>query len=69
MTWIKSSTHFKSDSMPRTPALRRRKTPTRKAVVRSVASSTAVETGQSISQLEHRLEQPRARFSHIKLAR
>ena len=46
-----------------------RKTPSRKAVLRSVASSTAVETGQSVAQLERKLQQPAVRFAHIKLAR
>jgi hypothetical protein len=54
--------------MPKT-VTPRRKTPSRKAVLRSVASSTAVETGQSVAQLERRLQQPRVRFPHIKLAR
>lgn len=44
--------------------------PSRKAVQRAVASSTAVETGRSVAQLEHSLRQaPSARFAHIKLAR
>jgi hypothetical protein len=46
-----------------------RKTPSRKAVRRSVASSTAVETGQNVAQLERRLQQPAARFPDVKLAR
>jgi len=45
------------------------KTPSRKAVLRAVASSTAVETGQSVVQLERSLQQPKVRFPHIKLAR
>jgi hypothetical protein len=51
---------------PETP---QRKKPSRKAVLRSVASSTAVETGQSVAQLERKLQQPTVRFAHIKLAR
>lgn len=46
-----------------------RKKPSRKAMLRSVASSTAVETGRSVAQLEQQLKQPTARFPHIKLAR
>ncbi|WP_394682468.1 hypothetical protein [uncultured Comamonas sp.] len=42
--------------------------PNQAAVLRAVASSTALETGQSIAELERRLQQP-ARFPHIKLAR
>lgn len=37
--------------------------------MRAVASSTALETGQSVVELEKRLQQPRTRFAHIKLAR
>ncbi len=51
-------------------------TPTRKpfnqrAMLRAVASSTALETGQSVLQLEEKLQrlQKKNRFSHIKLAR
>lgn len=44
--------------------------PSRRAVQRAVASSTAVETGRSVAQLEQSLRQaPSARFAHIKLAR
>lgn len=39
------------------------------AVRRSVASSTAVETGQSVAQLEAKLARHQRRFSHITLAR
>ena len=46
-----------------------RKKPSRKAVMRAVASSTAVETGQSMALLEQKLRQPSPRFAHIKLAR
>ncbi len=46
-----------------------RKRPTRRAVLRAVASSTALETGRSVVQLEQRLQQPTVRFRHIKLAR
>lgn len=46
-----------------------RKKPSGKAVLRAVASSTALETGRSVAQLEQRLQQPSVRFAHIKLAR
>ncbi|MBL0719801.1 hypothetical protein JI742_07860 [Piscinibacter sp. Jin2] len=46
-----------------------RKTPSRKAVLRAVASSTAVETGRPVAQLEKKLQKPSVRFAHIKLAR
>lgn len=46
-----------------------RKKPSLQAVRRSVASSTAVETGQNIQQLEQKLQnQNKLRFQHIKLA-
>jgi hypothetical protein len=54
--------------MPTTPATAR-KTPSMVAVRRAVASSTAIETGQSIQKLEQKLQQPpQRRFAHIKLA-
>ena len=40
-----------ADSTPNRPA----KAPNRQAIIRAVASSTAIETGQSIRQLEHTL--------------
>ncbi|MDG5977496.1 hypothetical protein H010_19727 [Hydrogenophaga taeniospiralis CCUG 15921] len=46
-----------------------RKKPSSKAMLRAVASSTAVETGRSVTQLEQKLQQPAVRFAHIKLAR
>lgn len=55
--------------MPIPPQVQRSK-PGSQAVRRAVASSTAVETGRSIAQLEQRLQQaPAPRFAHIKLAR
>ena len=45
------------------------KKPSLQAVRRSVASSTAVETGQNIQRLEQKLQnQNKLRFQHIKLA-
>ncbi|MFT7724210.1 MAG: hypothetical protein QM788_15480 [Roseateles sp.] len=43
--------------------------PSRQAVLRAVASSTAVETGQAVAALESKLNQPVRRFAHIGLAR
>lgn len=54
--------------MIKTTALKR-KQPSQKALARAVASSTAVETGQNVAQLEQKLRQPSPRFAHIKLAR
>ena len=51
------------------PTEPQRKKPSPAAVRRAVASSTAVETGQSTALLEQKLRQPPARFAHIKLAR
>ncbi len=55
-------------SMLKTPDPQR-KTPSRKAVLRAVASSTAVETGRSVAMLEQKLQESKGRFAHIKLAR
>ncbi len=46
-----------------------RKKPSMAALRRAVASSTAVETGQSIQKLEQKLKEPaKHRFAHVKLA-
>lgn len=39
------------------------------AIVRSVASSTAIETGQRIDRLEHMLRSGSSKYTHLKLAR
>lgn len=55
--------------MPK-PSDTQRKKPSLAALRRAVASSTALETGQSIQQLEQKLQQPvQQRFAHIKLAK
>lgn len=41
---------------------------TRKVIVRSVASSTAIETGQSIASLERTLLENTSKFRELKLA-
>ena len=41
---------------------------TRVAIVRSVASSTAIETGQSIASLERTLLDNTSKFRELKLA-
>jgi hypothetical protein len=53
----------------RPPSTQKSKAPTRKALIRAIASSTAVETGQSIQALEKKLLLNNLRFAHIKLAR
>ncbi len=41
----------------------------RQALCRSVASSTAIETGQSISEIEDKLKKPNSRkYPNLKLA-
>jgi len=45
------------------------KKPSRRALLRAVASSTAIETGRPVAQLEQQLRRPAVRFAHIKLAR
>src|SRR5450830_805448 len=58
-------------SMPTPPTNARKRSPTPSVVAlrRAVASSTALETGQNIQQLEQKLQQPTPqRFAHIKLA-
>ena len=37
-------------------------------LIRAVASSTAIETGESVSAIEKRLKSGRSRFKHLKLA-
>jgi len=55
-------------SLPK-PSPKPRKKPSPQAVRRAVASSTAVETGQSVAVLEEKLRKPSQRFAHITLAR
>ena len=63
-----SSITFDCTAMPQTTQNIRKK-PSLQAVRRAVASSTAVETGQSVQQLEQKLQnQSKLRFQHIKLA-
>lgn len=39
------------------------------AIVRSVASSTAIETGQRIDSLERMLRSGSSKYTHLRLAR
>jgi len=39
-----------------------------KLVIRSVASSTAIETGESIRSIEAKLNRSRSSVKHVKLA-
>jgi len=45
-----------------------KKTPSKKAILRAVASSTAIETGQRIEQLERKLRKKSSKFRDIALA-
>lgn len=59
---MRTVTMSKADQKPR-------KKPTLAALRRAVASSTALETGESVRQLELKLSRPnRQKFHHIKLA-
>lgn len=42
--------------------------PSRADIVRSVTTSTAVETGQSSAKIEASLETTRKKFAHLRLA-
>lgn len=44
------------------------KQPTTTRIIRAVASSTAIETGQSISELENRLQAQDSKFQQLTLA-
>jgi hypothetical protein len=51
------------------PRPRARKVPSKKAIDRAVASSTALETGQRIKDIEAELNKPTHRFHKLTLAR
>lgn len=42
--------------------------PTRSQLIRSVATSTAIETGQESRRLEEEMKAKREKFGHLKLA-
>ena len=51
---------------------RARKTPSKQAIIRAVASSTAIETGQrieQIEQIEQTLRSKTSKFDKLRLAR
>lgn len=52
--------------MPAQPTPRKR--PSREAIVRAVASSTAIETGEGIALIEARLRNRPANAAHLSLA-
>lgn len=45
------------------------KVPSKKAIIRSVASSTAIETGKSIRLIEKQLRNKNSRFRTLALAK
>lgn len=49
-------------------ASQQRKTPSPEAIRRSVASSTAIETGERIADLEKKLANRSDKFAHVTLA-
>jgi hypothetical protein len=51
------------------PPDRPRKPPSKAAIRRAVASSTAIETGQRIDQPERRLRASDSKFRHLGLAK
>lgn len=42
--------------------------PTRAQLIRSIATSTAIETGQESRRLEEEMKAKREKFGHLKLA-
>lgn len=51
-------------------AITKSKAPSQKAIIRAVASSTAIETGKSVRQIERTLRDSKSgKFLHLKLAR
>lgn len=52
--------------MPAQPTPRKR--PSREAIVRAVASSTAIETGERIATIEARLRNRQTNVAHLSLA-
>lgn len=47
----------------------RRQRPTAQTIRRAVASSTAIETGRSVAEIERRLQAKSGRFRDIELAK
>ena len=45
-----------------------RKAPSRQAIRRAVASSTAIETGQSVKSIERKLRVRSGKYRHVSLA-
>ncbi|WP_181381693.1 hypothetical protein [Pseudomonas prosekii] len=50
------------------PARRNGKKLSPDALIRTIASSTAIETGQSVEEIERKLKNKNAKFAHLNLA-
>ncbi|WP_149088519.1 hypothetical protein [Pseudomonas prosekii] len=50
------------------PARRNGKKLSPDALIRTIASSTAIETGQSVEEIERKLKNKSAKFAHLNLA-
>ena len=59
---------MKSKSLANSNQHLKNKTKAKKLMVRSLASSTAIETGESIRQIEEKLKLPRSAVKRVKLA-
>ena len=45
-----------------------RKMPSKKAIRRAVASSTAIETGESVESIERKLRNRSGKYRHVSIA-
>lgn len=59
---------MKSTTLSKTNPYLKNKTQAKKLMVRSIASNTAIETGQPISKIEAKLGRPRSAGYRVKLA-
>lgn len=59
---------MKSKSLSHSNRYLKDKATARKLLLRSIASSTAIETGESIGEIETKLSQPRSVATRVKLA-
>lgn len=64
---------YSADAFYRVPAMtasrRRLKKLTAEALIRAIASSTAIETGQSVESIERKLKLKDSKFLHLSLAK
>ena len=61
-------TLMKAKSLSRSNPYLKNKAKARRLLVRSIASSTAIETGEAINQIEAKLNRPRSAAKRVKLA-